>query len=106
MPKRDRREQIAAYLAERDREGLSYAELAQRTGVRAATLSWWSWRLRKDGRRASAFIAVEGVAEPSLSGAADSGLVVEMPDGLRVRVSRDFDADTLARLVSLLRERC
>jgi len=41
---------MAALLAHRDKEGLTYAELAEQTGYSRATLSWWSWRLRRDAQ--------------------------------------------------------
>lgn len=102
MRKRHSRGEIAAFLAEREREGLSYAELSRRTGMRATTLSWWSWRLRRDRRRPS-FLEVEEVAPPV---AGDSGVVIELPGGLRVHVSRTFDDNTLARLLDMIAQRC
>ena len=44
-----RRDEMVALLALRDCEGLTFRELSARCGVPAATLNWWSWRLRGSG---------------------------------------------------------
>lgn len=43
-----RRKEMAALLARRERDGLSLRALSEETGVPFGTLSWWSWRLRQD----------------------------------------------------------
>ena len=59
MPRASRRDEIAALLALRDREHLTYEELSARCGLAATTLSWWSWRLRRDADAQPAFAEVE-----------------------------------------------
>lgn len=58
-PRAARRDEVAALLALREREGLTYAELSKRCGLAPATLSWWSWRLRREGRATTAFAELE-----------------------------------------------
>ena len=45
-----RRDEIVALLAQREREGLTYEQLARRSGLAANTLAWWRWRLRVSAR--------------------------------------------------------
>ena len=59
MSRDSRRAEVAALLALRDREGLTYEELSERCGLAATTLSWWSWRLRREARDQPAFAEVE-----------------------------------------------
>lgn len=86
-------------LARRDREGLTYRELAEETGVSERTLAWWSWKLRRERREQTDIGFVElDVAEESITG----GLEVELATGHRIRVPAHFDEDTLRRLVAVL----
>ena len=84
--------------------GLSARDYCQRHGLNRGTLGYWASRLR----RAAAFAApgflpveVEMAAAPVAPAAA--GIVVEGAAGLRVHVARDFDADTLARVLAVVR---
>ncbi|MEZ5964541.1 MAG: helix-turn-helix transcriptional regulator [Planctomycetota bacterium] len=81
MTKAHSRSEITSILALRDREGLSYAELSRRTGVRPATLSWWSWRQRKE--RCSKDRFVEAAVAPTFS--LSPSIEVEAPSGWRWR---------------------
>jgi len=47
----DRRATIRGWLALREREGLTYAQLAARCGINASTLAHWAWRLRREIER-------------------------------------------------------
>jgi hypothetical protein len=89
-------------LALREREGLTYAEAAQRGRVSRGTLAWWSWRLRHEGAESAkcdgGFVEVE-ILQDSPTG--DSGLEVVVGAHV-VRVARDFDEPTLRRLLGAL----
>lgn len=43
-----RRRQMQGFLAHREREGLTYAELAAECGIPAGTLASWQHRLRRE----------------------------------------------------------
>ena len=42
------------WLALRERRGLTYRELSERTGVSQGTLGYWAWKLRQEDREAAA----------------------------------------------------
>lgn len=98
MAKRNRREEIARLLAQRERRGLTYRELSERSGVAAQTLSWWAWKLRREATESPpAFVEVElPVDEPG------PAFEVEAPGGFVLRVPPDFDASALRRLLEVL----
>ena len=56
MDRAHRREQIRRLLERRDREGLTYRELARRTGESPRTLAWWGSRLRRERSRSRGFV--------------------------------------------------
>lgn len=104
----DRREEMRRLLARRDREGLTYAELARRSGESAHSLSWWAWRLRQeDGQRdkagrarAAEFIEVKLSEEPE--GEDATGLELVLSSGHRVLIRQGFNEESLRRLVRAL----
>jgi hypothetical protein len=97
--------EISRLLAMRDREGLTYAELAARTGLAPTTLSWWAWRLRSEEPATCSFVEIE-ITEPESQTHADSGVSVRISDGVELRIDRAFDADTLRRVVTTLSSSC
>jgi hypothetical protein len=86
--------------------GQTGAEYAQVHGLDPGTLAWWGSRLRRaqgekradQGGRGAAFLAVQ-VAPRRRPAARDEVLEVVLCNGRRVRVSGDFDAARLARLL-------
>jgi hypothetical protein len=103
MTRRHSRSEYERLLARREREGWTYEELAQRTGLNARTLAWWGWRLRRDSpTRPSPVFAevVTAVEEPQ------AGVAIQCRDGMRLLVERGFDGETLRRVLDLVRERC
>jgi transcriptional regulator with XRE-family HTH domain len=60
MPsRRHDRKRIEALLLRRERRGLTYAELAEQSGVPLPTLTWWAGKLRREGGgRDAAFVQV------------------------------------------------
>ena len=90
--------------------GLKAAEFARREGLNAGTLSYWKWRLRREGRRtalsrrasgrAPAFVEVVAtlpVVADRIEVVVDGKDVVRVPDG--------FDDATLRRVMAVVRER-
>ncbi len=84
-------------LEHRDRHGLTYDELSEESGVAAHTLSWWSWKLRREARERTTFVELEISDSES-----DATFEVEAPNGLVVRVPTHFDAAALGRLLETL----
>jgi transcriptional regulator with XRE-family HTH domain len=109
MTRRHTRAEIDAILDQRDRKGLTYEELAERTGVAKSTLSWWSWRRRREGgereggRRLPRFAEVVTTPEPPRAG---RGIELTTAAGLELRVPPGFDEETLARVLALLARGC
>ena len=103
MRNQTRRDEISKLLAMREREGLTYQELSERCGLAAATLSWWSWRLRRESRSGFAEVVVqEGPGSEEGTG----GVRLQLCCDVLVEVSPDFDADTLGRVIDVVRARC
>ena len=101
-----RRERMRRLLERREREGLTYEELARRSGERAGTLSWWSHHLRQEGarRRSRAFVELVPARTRRESGA--EGFEVVLLSGRRIRTGAEFNEGALARLVALLEAGC
>jgi hypothetical protein len=94
-----RREEMAALLARRERDGLSLRQLSEESGIPFGTLSWWSWRLRQDdGQRDSGFVEVVA-AGPGV----DAAVVVRLSNGVAIEVQSGTDARWLCEIVTALR---
>ena len=89
--------------------GLTGAAFARREGLNAGTLSYWKWRLRREGRRTAlarrgsgrgpAFVEVVATiptVADRIEVVVDGKLVVRVPDG--------FDDATLRRVLAAVRE--
>ena len=83
------------------RSGLTAVAFAQREGLNAGTLFWWSSKL---GRSAAEAPPVVEVVVAPMADARTAALAVEVRGGARVMVSVGFDGDTLRRLLRLLEE--
>jgi hypothetical protein len=88
---------MSRLLREREHRGLTYRELSECSGVPAHTLSWWSWKLRREAEDSPAFVEVE-VADMETS----SAFEVEAPSGHVLRIPSDFDSTALRRLLQVL----
>lgn len=103
-------QQLARWLARRERHGWSWAELCRRSGHPLWRLRYWQQRLAgtpaRRPRRGGAFVAVE-IAEPVPTGRS-SGDVIEIttPSGYRVTVGRDFESEHLRRVLQALERGC
>ena len=106
----ERREWIESLLRQRDEKGLTYRQLAARSGVAQATLAGWSWRLRK--RRLETAAAgrirrhqpgfVELVPPSSEPREGDDRYEVVLRSGHRLLVGSNFSEPILFRLVRAL----
>jgi hypothetical protein len=92
------REVYERLLGERDREGLTWVALSERSGVPISTLQKWALRLRADSQ--PAFVEVGNVEiSPTL-------FEIDLAGGRRVRVPMRFDPDALRALVNVLDAAC
>jgi len=87
--------------------GATVSEVARRLGVRAGTLSWWRWNLRRQEpeprrKKRTAFLPVV-VAEPTHPTA--TAVEVEA-SGVRLRVEVGTDIRYVAALVAAIRAPC
>lgn len=101
-----RREEIRRLLERREREGLTYPELARESGLSPKTLSWWSWRLGRGKRRHKGRAFVELVPSEHADDGAGREFDVRLRSGQRILLSRDFDEEALGRLVKVLEDAC
>lgn len=88
---------MAQLLRERERHGLTYRELSERCGVPAHTLSWWSWKMRREAEDSHAFVEVK-----LSSDGCSQAFEIEAPSGHLLRVPPTFDAAALRRLLEVL----
>jgi len=94
--------------------GLSLRLYSEEQGLKAGTLSYWSFRLKARSAEAPApssgpeatFLAVR-VAEPvvAMPEPRDDRIELVLPGGCMVRVGRGFDAAALERLLDVVERR-
>ena len=98
---------MAGWLAQREREGWSWAALSRRCGHPTWKLRYWSRRLARppvaQGTRERGFVAVE-VTEAARH--PDRWIEITTPSGYRVQVVREFDAEHLRRVIEALERGC
>ena len=99
------REKWAERVARWKASGQTATQFQAKTGIRAGSLRYWQWRLRKERQpqRARAFIEVAPAT--ILPAAAPESLEVVLSRGLRLRVPPRFDADAVRQLVDALEAR-
>jgi transcriptional regulator with XRE-family HTH domain len=94
--------EIGRWLAVREREGLTYRELAQRSGIRAGTLGHWAWRLRRERaevpKRGRGF--VELVTATATQEGPSSRVEIVLRGERRVIVDAGIEAEALARVLA------
>ena len=99
---------IRQHLAERKAERLTFAQLTERTGI---PLHVFRYRITLDKCRAiqeesgasrpSSFVeVVPSSTDPAPS---SSGIEIRLANNLQIHLAQDFDADTLQRLLSIVR---
>jgi hypothetical protein len=98
------------------RSGQTAREFAESAGVNAGTLTYWAWRLKREGkakgggdelpkRRARGSIASSGkgnFVELIVEGREERGFLLDLGDGRRLRIPPEFDAAALGRLLTVL----
>lgn len=94
------REDRAEVLALRSREGLSFRELQEQTGIGESTLRVWARRAR--AKSAPVAPAPRFVEVDVLGAAGARGFEIEVAGGRVVRVGPGFDASELRRLLVAL----
>lgn len=91
--------------------GLTAKEFAAEVGINAGTLQFWCCKLRKDDapptrrtRRSPSATILSSLVEVSATAAppVDQRFEVELANGRRVRVGRDFDPASLRVLITTL----
>lgn len=94
------RETWATRVSEWKRIGPTAADYAERKGLKASTLTWWSSEL---GRAAA--ISQPPAVQVLVAQRSASALEVVQPSGVKIAMPVDFDEATLGRLLTLLEER-
>jgi len=85
-------------LAERDRDGLTWRALSERSGVPISTLQKWMRRVREES--APSFVEVGSVeVVPDV-------FEIDLAGGRRIRVPMRFDPEALRSLVGVLDTTC
>jgi len=103
VTKAQRRELLAAFA----HSGESVPQFARRTGLKYSTLARWVQRLRpKRTGRAPRLRLLEAVVEPAQVTAPNSGLVLQLPGGVRVEVADAKQATLAAAFVRELARSC
>jgi len=102
MKRRHHRPDIKRLLARRARQGLTFREVSEESGIPIPTLSYWATKLRREEEEPEAqFVPVE-VTDDSEAGT----ISIEIECGLRLHVEPGFDEAHLARVLSVLESRC
>jgi transposase len=86
------------------RSGLSAAEYASGRGLKASTLTWWAWRLRREERKRGhevALVPVEVVHDPTDAGVTGEWELITA-EGHRLRGDRSLTPELVTALVAAL----
>jgi transcriptional regulator with XRE-family HTH domain len=97
------------WLRVREREGLSFAEVAQRSGIPVGTLANWAGRLRRSATDVATEGFVELVAAGDSSGAETAGIDVvtlRSASGARIELRGRFAEQMVARLLEQMGSWC
>lgn len=78
--------------------GESGSAFAERIGVKEGTLRHWAWQLSHERHDRPAFVEV-------VAPRATDAIEIVVRDGIRIRVSNEFDEALLRRVVSALESR-
>jgi transposase len=106
IKRRRNRVEIEQLVAEYESSGLSRTDFCRQRGLSLSTLSRYRRRQEQaagetpDGKR---FLAVEVSGSAArVGGERANGLAIMVPGGRRIEVGRDFDAETLKRLLAVV----
>ena len=89
------------WLIRYERSGLSQKAFCTRHGLALSTLTYWRRRERAGTTKQTAsFVEVQQIAEPAVPRAmADTGVLIELPSGVRLALSQATDPKWLAGLL-------
>jgi hypothetical protein len=97
---------VTGLVAEYESSGLSPTEFCRQKGMNRMTLQAYQLRQQEAPRETASrerWLAVEVSGSNSAEvGGGASGLAVLLPGGCRVEISREFDADSLKRLLDVV----
>lgn len=96
------RDTWAARVRDWKRSGLTADDYAEREGLKAGTLKWWSSQLNRSPPPTTRPPVVEVTVA---AGRTESALEVMLASGVRVAVPVGFDEGTLVRLLTVLEAR-
>ena len=103
-------QQMARWLARRERHGWSWAELSERSGHPAWKLRYWQQRAvatsASKSDRSGGFVTVDTTGPVTTRSPAVVALEITTPSGYGVTVTHDFDAEHLRRVVQALERGC
>lgn len=102
MNTQDRRRQMEGLLARRRREGLTFRELSESSGVPIPTLAWWNRKLEGESRATAPLLVPVEIVEDAQAGP----VTIDFGRGVRVVVEAGFDPRLLTRIVSALSSAC
>jgi transposase-like protein len=88
--------------------GAKVGEVARRLGVRAGTLSWWCWKLRRlePGRRRQSRAEFLPVVVAQQAVPMPVAAVEVEASGVRLHVEIGTDVEYVSALVAAIRRRC
>lgn len=92
-------DEIRELLSRRDREGLTYRELSEESGIPIGTLSYWRARLRR--RESEPLFEELRIVDEELE-ATRTGIEVIGPRGHRVRFDEDASPELITRILAAL----
>jgi hypothetical protein len=99
------REKWAGHVRRWRASGLTARDFALREGVNAATLRWWSSRL-KTARREDAATSISPLTFVEVTHAVPrKPIEVLLSSGVRLRIPSDFDSVAVGRLLDVLAAR-
>jgi hypothetical protein len=103
-------QQMARWLARRERQSWSWAELSERSGHPVWRLRYWQRRLAEAAgvqpSRSGGFVTVDITEPEPVSTSSPTALEITTPSGYRVTVAADFDAEHLQRVLRALTAAC
>ena len=117
------RRRVSRWLARRRREGLTFRELSELSGIPAGTLAWWSHKLVKAGDLPShgggsrekhskpgtklRFVEAKVVeSHGSVRERVEGAFEIVAPSGFRLRFPDGFRVEAIRTLLDLVSERC
>lgn len=103
-------QQMARWLARRERHGWSWSELSERSGHPVWKLRYWQQRASGASAskpdRSGGFVTVDITGPVPTRSREFGALEITTPSGYRVTVRHDFDPEHLRRVVQALERGC